>query len=41
MLSVKQGYMKYYFWVFGMIWLGIEPGSPELLVKTLLIRPNT
>ena len=26
MLSVKQGGIKYHFWVFGMTWPGIEPG---------------
>ena len=28
MLSVKQGGIKYYFWVFGMTRPGIEPWSP-------------
>ena len=39
MLSVKQGSIKYHFWVFGVIRSGIEPWSPEALANTLLIRP--
>ena len=38
MLSVKQGGIKYYFWVFSMIRPGIEPCSPGPLVNILLIR---
>ena len=30
MLSVKQGGIKYNFWVFGMTQHGIEPQSPDL-----------
>ena len=30
MLSVKQGGIKYHFWVFGMTRRGIEPRSPVL-----------
>ena len=37
MLSVKQGSIKYHF--LSIIWLGIEPRSPRLLVNTLLIGP--
>ena len=40
MLSVKQGGIKYHFWVFGMTRLRIEPRSPGPLVNTLLIRPK-
>ena len=31
MLCVKQGSMKYHFWLFGMTWNGIEPpfAAPE------------
>ena len=39
MLSVKQGGIKYHFWVFGMTRPGIEPLSPGPLVNALLIRP--
>ena len=39
MLSVKQGGIKYHFWVFGMIWPGIEPRSPGPLANTLTIMP--
>ena len=39
MLSVKQGGIKQYFWVFGMTRPGIEPQSPGPLVNTLLDRP--
>ena len=38
MLSVKQGNIKYYFWVFGMTQPGIEPRSPRPLANTLPIR---
>ena len=31
MLSVKQGGIKYHFWVFGMTQPGIEPWSPRPL----------
>ena len=41
MLSVKQGGIKYHFWVFGMTQHGIEPRSPGPLANTLLIRPMT
>ena len=41
MLSVKQGDIKNYFWVFGMIRPSIEPWSPRQLVNTLLIRQMT
>ena len=34
-LSVKLGGIKYYFWVFGVTWPGIEPRSPAPLVNTL------
>ena len=40
MLSVKQGDIKYHFWVFGMTRPGIEPRSGEPLANTLLIRPK-
>ena len=40
MLSVKQGDIKYHFWVFGMTRPRIEPRSPGPLANTLLIRPN-
>ena len=39
MLSVKQGGIKYHFWVFGMTRPGTEPWSPEPLANTLHIRP--
>ena len=35
MLSVKQGGIKYHFWVFGMTRPGIEPRSPGPLANTL------
>ena len=38
-LSVKQGGIKYHFWVFGMTRLGIEPRYPGPLVNTLTIIP--
>ena len=38
-LSVKQGHIKYHFWVFGMTWSGIEPQSPGPLANTLPRRP--
>ena len=41
MLSVKQGGIKFYFWVFGMTRPGIEPRFPEPLANTLLIKPNS
>ena len=39
MLSVKQGSIKYHFWVFGMTRPGIEPRSLGLLANTLIIMP--
>ena len=39
MQSVKQGGIKYRFWVFSMIRPGIEPLSPGPLANTPLIRP--
>ena len=39
MLSVKQGSIKYHFWVFGMTRPGIEPRSPGPLVNTLTLMP--
>ena len=39
MLSVKQGGIKYHFWVFGMIRPGMEPQFSRPLANTLLIRP--
>ena len=39
MMTIKQGGVKYHFWVFGMTWLGIEPQSSGPLENTLLIRP--
>ena len=41
LLSVKQGGIKYHFWVFGMTLPGIEPVSPGSLANTLLIKKNT
>ena len=41
MLSIKQGGIKYHFWVFSMTRPGIEPRSPGLLANTQLIRPMT
>ena len=38
-LSVKQGGIKYHFWVFGITLPGIELQSPGPLANTLLIRP--
>ena len=37
MLSVKQGGIKYHFWVFEMTRLGIEIRSPGPLANTLSI----
>ena len=37
MLSVKQGGIKYDFWVFGMIQPGIEPRSSKPLANTIVI----
>ena len=37
MLSVKQGRIRYHFWVFGMTRLGIEPHYPGPLANTLLM----
>ena len=34
MLSVKQGSIKYYFWVLGMTQPGIEPRSSGPLAKS-------
>ena len=39
MLGVKQGGIKYHFWVFGMTRPGIEPRSPGPLANTLTARP--
>ena len=39
MLSVKQGRIKYHFWVFGMTRPGIEPRSPGPMANTLTARP--
>ena len=39
MLSLKQGGIKYHFWVFGMTRPGIEPRSPRPLANTLSIMP--
>ena len=39
MLSIKQGRIKYHFWVFSMNRPGIEPWSPQPLTNNLLIRP--
>ena len=39
MLSVKQGGIKYHFWVFGMTRPRIEPRSPGPLANTLTARP--
>ena len=39
MLSVKQGGIKYHFWVFGMTRPGIEPRFPGPLANTLTIMP--
>ena len=41
MLSVKQGGIKYHFWVFRMTRPGIKPRSPGSLAKILLMRPMT
>ena len=41
MLSVKQGGIKYHFWVLDMTRPGIEYWSPGPLANTLLIRPIT
>ena len=38
MLSVEQGGIKYYFWVFCMTWPEIEPRSPGSLSNTQPIR---
>ena len=38
MPSIKQGGIKYHFWVFGMTRPGIEPQSPGPLVNILFIR---
>ena len=34
MLSIKQGGIKYYFWVFGMTQHAIEPQSPVNTLPT-------
>ena len=39
MFSVKQGGIKYHFWVFGMTRSGIVLRSPGPLANTLLICP--
>ena len=36
MLSVKQGGIKYLFWIFGIIRPGIEPRSPGPWANTLM-----
>ena len=41
MLSVKQGGIKYHFWVFGITRPAIEPRSLGPMANTLLIRPMT
>ena len=42
MLSVKQGAIKYHFFlVFGMTQPGIESQSPRSLANTLFIKPKT
>ena len=33
--AVKEGGIKYCFWVFGMSWPGIEPQSSGLLANTI------
>ena len=38
MLNAKQGGIKYYFWVFGITWPGIEP---QFLASTLTIMQIT
>ena len=40
MLSVKQGGIKYHFWVFGMTRPGIKTLSPGQLANTLSIKPG-
>ena len=40
-LNVKQGGIKYHFWVFGMTRPGIEPWSLGRMANTLLIRAVT
>ena len=35
MLSIKQGGIKYHFWVFGLTWPGNEPRSPGPLVSII------
>ena len=40
MLSVKQGGVKYHFWVFGITRPMIEPQSPRLLLNTIPARPT-
>ena len=37
MLSIKQGSIKYHFWVFGITWPGIEPCFVEPLTNILTI----
>ena len=39
MVNVKQGGIKYHFWVFGMTRPGIEPRSPGPLAITQTIMP--
>ena len=39
MLSVKQGGIKYYFWVFGMTRPRIEPRSPGTMANSVTIVP--
>ena len=39
MLSIKQGSIKYHFWVFGMTQPGMEPRSPSPLANTQTIMP--
>ena len=40
-MSVNQGGIKYNFWVFGLIWPGIEPRSVGPLAITLAISLAT
>ena len=38
MLGVKQGYIKYLFWVIGMTQTGIEPRFTKLITWPILIE---
>ena len=40
MLSVKQGAIKYHFWVFGMTQPGIEPQSPGPIYEQIIDKLN-